>query len=330
MDETKRKVMLAAAASGGLYAALGAGAVCAESWPSRPIKVVIGQTAGGAPDILMRLVGQRLAQLLGQPLVVELKPSAGGVIAADAVAKSPPDGYTWLLATPTALAVAPFLRKKLPYDAERDFAPVSLMGQTDNVLVLGPRLKNVNNVAQLIAHAKAHPASVSYASAGLGTASHLAGELLAGMAQVELLHVPYKGAGQALNDVVGGQADFIITSPLSARAHIDSARVRAIAVTGAQRDPHLPKVPLLSATVPGYHITQWWGIVLRSGTPAAVVEKVHAAFTQVINEPQMKARFAEQGVTPRSSTPDEFRAFLTTERTRYQSIIQRAGIPLED
>jgi tripartite-type tricarboxylate transporter receptor subunit TctC len=327
--KSSRRELFQRVATAATLALAAVGTARAEDWPVRPIRIVVGQSAGGAPDILTRIVGQRVSEILGQPVVVDLKPSGGGIIGADTVAKAPADGYTWLLATPTAITVAPYIKRRLPYDAAKDFMPVTLMGQSANVLVVGPRLK-VKTTAELVAHIKAHPGQVSFASAGLGTAAHLAGELLATSIGTPMVHVPYKGAGQAMNDVAGGQVDFMLTSPLAAKVFMDAGRVTALATTGLQPDPQLPRLPLLADTVPGYQIVQWWGMVLRSGTPAPIVERIHAALLEALGDPKVKAQFIAQGVSPRTSTQGEFAEFLAAERRRYQELIKRAAIEQED
>ena len=328
MFDIRQKFFWITATSLGVLLA-GSEAAQAGDWPQRPIRIVVGQSGGGAADILTRIVGQRVSVILGQPVVVDNKPSGGGIIAADAVAKAPADGYTWLLATPTALTVAPYLKRRLPYDAADDFMPVTLIGQSANVLVVGPRLK-VKTTAELVAHIKTHPGQVSYASSGLGTPAHLAGALLATSIRVPLLHVPYKGAGQAMNDVAGGQVDIMLTSPTAAKLFMEAGRVTVLATTGLLPDPQLPELPLLADTVPGYQIVQWWGIALRRGTPAPVIERIHAALLEVLEDPKLKAQFIAQGVLPRSTTAGEFAKFLSAERRRMKDLVKDAGIEQEN
>ena len=301
----------------------------AGDWPQRPIRIVVGQSGGGAADILTRIVGQRVSIILGQQVVVDNKPSGGGIIAADTVAKAPADGYTWLLATPTALTVAPYIKRSLPYDAVKDFSPVTLIAQSANVLVSGPKLK-VKTTAELLAHIKAHPGQVSFASSGLGTAAHLAGALLATSIRVPMVHVPYKGAGQAMNDVAGGQVDLMLTSPTAAKLFMEAGRVTVLATTGLLPDPLLPDLPLLADTVPGYQIVQWWGISLRSGTPAPIMARIHAALLQALDDPKLRAQFIAQGVSPRLTTVDEFAKFLSVERLRIKDLVKEAAIEQEN
>ena len=301
----------------------------ASTYPSKPIRMVMSQPPGNAPDILARILSDHVSKSLGQPVIIEYKPSAGGVIALDAAAKAAPDGYTVVFAGPSALTVAPYIKKKLPYDPFTDFLALTIVGQSANVLVVGPSLK-VDTMAQLVQHIKSNPGKVQFGSAGIGSPAHLAGELLNALTGAQMLHIPYKGATQALNDVVAGTVDLMITSPASAKAFISGGRLKALASTGQRPDPALPDVPLLSDTVPQYEITQWWGLVLRAGTPEPIVRKLHAAFVAALKDPRVQSQFQLQGVVPRMTTPAEFEAFLKLERVRHQDLIKRANIPMED
>ncbi|MFN0164751.1 MAG: tripartite tricarboxylate transporter substrate binding protein [Burkholderiales bacterium] len=303
--------------------------VAAQSWPARPIRVVVGTGPAGAPDILARIIGNRLGERLGHPLVIDLKPGAGGVIAADIVAKAPADGHTWLLSTTTNLAITPHLRRRLPYDTARDFLPVSLVARAANVLVVGRHVP-ASNVAELLALARSRPGQLNYGSAGIGSPAHLAGELLSVLAGLKMTHVPYKGAAQALNEVVGGQIDLIMTSPVAAKTFMQGAQVKALATTGAQRDPALPQLPPVGETVAGYEITQWWGLVLRSGTPQPVVERVHAELIATLREPRVIEMIGAQGAVAMPMSTAEFAAFIERERERYGDLVRRANVPVED
>lgn len=309
--------------------ALVGGAVQAQEWPSKAIRIVIGQAGGGAPDILSRILAQHLTQSLGQSVVVDLKPGSGGIIAADAVAKAPADGYTWLLATTTNLAVTPYLKRQLPYDTFKDFIPVSLIASSANVLVVGKQVP-AKSIGELVQLARSQPGQLNYGSAGIGTPAHLGGELLGALADIKMVHVPYKGAAQALNDVVSGQIGVMITSPLSAKSYLQGGRIQLLATTGAAADPLLPQLPTIAETVPGYELTQWWGIVLRSGTPAPIVERVSKAVNAALNEPRTRELFLQQGVAARPMQPQAFAEFVERERQRYGDLIKRVGIPMED
>ena len=301
----------------------------AQNWPAKPIRIVAGTGAGGAPDILARIIAHRMGESLGQSIIVDLKPGGGGVIAAEHVAKSPADGYTWLISTTTNLAVTPFLRRKLPYDTVADFIPVSLVAWAANVLVVGKHVP-ANNVAELLQFARSRPGQLNYGSAGIGTPAHLAGELLGALAGITMTHVPYKGAAQALNDVVAGQIELIMTSPVAAKTFVQNDKVKLLATTGERRDPLLPQLPPISDVVSGYDITQWWGIVLRSGTPAAIVERVHRELVLALNVPKVKEMITSQGAVAQPMAMEEFATFIAKERERYADLVKRARIAVED
>jgi len=301
----------------------------AAGYPDKPIRMIMGQSPGGAPDILARILSDQLGRKLGTSLIVEYKPSAGGVIAQNLVANSPADGYTLLFATPSMLAATPYLNKSLPFDPFKDFQPITIIGESANILVVGSTVK-ANSVAELVDYARAHPGAVRFASSGIGTPAHLAGELLAERTGTHLLHVPYKGAGQALNDLVGGTVDFMITSPAAAKSYLGSGHLKALATTGRQADPLLPDLPLMSATIPGYEITQWWSIVVKAGTPPAIVRKIHAAVVESLQEPSVARHFKEQGVLARSMSVEAFTGFIDAERQRYQALIKLAKINVQN
>lgn len=310
-------------------ALLGSAAVdaAAQSWPSRPIRFIINSAPGGAPDIIGRLVAQPLSERLGQQIVVDNRAGASGIIAAELVARSAPDGYTTLLGATTIFAMLPAMRSKLPYDVERDFAPVSLLASAANVVVVNGALP-VKSVADLIALARSRP--LLYASAGAGTPAHLAGEMMNLAAGLKMGHVPYKGAGPALADVLAGQVHLIITSPIAAAPHLASGRVRMIATTGATRDPLLPDLPPVADTLRGFEITQWWGMVLPAKTPRTIVQKLNIEIGAVLKQPELSDRLTQQGAVLRGGTPEDFTRFIDAERKRLGTIIRQAGITLQD
>src|SRR3954447_24935154 len=245
--------------------------VSAQTYPNRPVKLIVADAAGGAPDQLARLLTQKLSNSLGQSMVVDNRPGAGGALGAEWVAKSAPDGYTLLLTTTAIYAILPNLRKNLPYDPVKDFLPISRIATASNVLVVNNELP-AKNIAELVKLAKEKPGALNYASAGVGTPAHLAGEMLNLLGDIKVAHVPYKGAAPALLDVIAGNVQYIITSPIAAGAHMTSGRVRALATTGSERNPSLPDLPTIADTVPGYEITQTWGIVVPAGTPPDVAK----------------------------------------------------------
>ena len=305
------------------------GSALAQGYPSRPIKLVVADSPGGAPDQLARLAAQSVGDALGQPVVVDNRAGAAGVLGADIVAKSPPDGYTLLLTTSAIYAILPNLRSDLPYDVTKDFVPVARIATASNVLVINNDVP-ATSVAELVKYAKSKPGALNYASAGIGTPAHLAGEMLNLLADIKVTHIPYKGAAPALLDVIAGNAQYIITSPLAAGAHMNAGRVRAIATTGTERNPSLPALPTVADTLPGYEITQTWGIVVPAGTPPDVVKRLNDEFVKALASPDVKDKVLKTGAVPAGDSPAAFEAFMTAERRRMGDVIKRSGIVLKD
>jgi tripartite-type tricarboxylate transporter receptor subunit TctC len=301
----------------------------AQTYPTRPVRLVVADAAGGAPDQLARLLGQKLSVALGQPVVVDNRPGAGGVLGAELVAKSAADGYTLLVTTTAIYAILPNLRKNLPYDPVKDFVPVSLVATASNVLVVNNALP-AKNMSELVKLAKDKPGTLNYGSAGMGTPAHLAGEMLNLLADIKVTHVAYKGAAPALQDVIAGNVQYIITSPIAAGAHMNSGRVRALATTGAQRNPSLPDLPTVAETVPGYEITQSWGIVAPAGTPPDIVRQLASEIGKAMSQPDVKDQVLRMGAVPATDTPSEFEAFMAKERARLGDVIVRSGIALNE
>ena len=312
-----------------MASALCATGASAQPYPNRPIKLIVADSAGGAPDQLGRLVAQKLSDSLGQPVVVDNRAGAGGVVGADIAAKSAPDGYTLLLTTTAIYAILPNLRKNLPYDPVKDFVPISRIATASNVLVVNNALP-AKNIAELVKLAKDKPGALNYASAGVGTPAHLAGEMLNLLADIKVVHVPYKGAAPALTDVIAGNAQYIITSPIAAGAHMTGGRVRALATTGAERNPSLPDLPTIAETVPGYEITQTWGIVVPAGTPQELASRLNAEIVKVMSQPDVKEKVLATGATPVSDSQPAFEAYMAKERQRLGEVIARRGITLTD
>ena len=301
----------------------------AQSYPTKPVRLVVADAAGGAPDQLARILSQRLSESLGQQMIVENRPGAGGALGADLVAHSPADGYSLLLTTTAIYAILPNLKKDLPYDPVRDFLPISRIATASNVLVVNSALP-ANSVAELLQLAKSKPGALNYASAGVGTPAHLAGEMLNLLAGIKLTHVPYKGAAPGLLDVIAGNTQLIITSPIAAGAHMNAGRVRAIATTGIERNPSLPQLPTIAETVPGYEITQSWGVVAPTGTPTPIVRRLSGEIAKAMNHPEVKERVLKTGAVPASDTPAAFEAFMARERQRLGDVIAKSGIVLAD
>jgi len=301
----------------------------AQTYPNRPIKLIVADSAGGAPDQLGRLITEKLSNNVGQPVIVDNRPGAGGALGAELAAKSAPDGYTLLLTTTAIYAILPNLRKNLPYDPVRDFVPITRIATASNVLVVNNELP-AKNIAQLVKLAKERPGALNYASAGVGTPAHLAGEMLKLLADINVVHVPYKGAAPALADVIAGYAQYIITSPLAAGAHMNGGRVRALATTGTERNPSLPDLPAIAETIPGYEITQTWGIVVPAGTPPEIVNKLSAEVVKVMNQSDVKDKVLATGATPVGDSPAEFETFMAKERQRLGDVVAKRGIVLTD
>ena len=302
----------------------------AQGYPNRTVRLIVADAAGGAPDQLARMIAQKVTETLGQPVIVDNRPGAGGVLGADLVAKSPPDGYTLLLTTTAIYAILPNLRKDLPYDPTRDFMPVGRIATASNVLVINDALP-ARNVAELVKYAKERPGVLNYASAGVGTPAHLAGEMLNLLAGIKVVHVPYKGAAPGLLDVIAGNAQYIITSPITAGAHMNAGRVRAIATTGTDRNPALPDLPTVADTLPGYEITQSWGIVVPAGTPGDVVKRLADEFGKALANAEVHDKILKTGAVPASNdSPAAFNDFMAKERARLGDVVTRSKIELKE
>ena len=305
------------------------GAVHAQDYPTKPIRLIVPDATGGSPDTLGRILAQKLSDSLGQQVIVDNRPGAGGVLAAELAAKSPADGYTLFMTTTSVYAIIPNLRKNLAYDPVKDFASISRIATASNVLVVNTTLP-VTSVADLVKLAKDKPGTLNYASAGLGTPAHLAGEMFNLLADTKITHIPYKGAGPALLDVIAGNAQFIITSPIAAGAHMSGGRVRALATTGKERNPGLPMLPTIADTLPGYEITQSWGIVAPTGTPPAVIKRLNAEIVKAMHLPDVKERVSSTGAVPVGDSPEAFAEFMTAERQRLGDVITKTGIELKN
>ncbi len=321
-----RRTLLGAAAAAICTLSTGAAQAQADAYPSKPIKWVVPFPPAGAMDTIARTLGEQMGRKLGQTFVIENRPGAGGNIGADAVAKSAPDGYTMMIVA-NGMAVNKFLYGKLSYDPVKNFAPVSLVAVVPNVLVTNVAQSKATSVADVIAQAKAQPGKVTYASAGNGTSIHLAGELFASMAKVDMLHVPYKGSGPAVTDLIGGQVDYMFDSITSAMPHIQSGKLRAIGVTTAKRSSALPNVPTIAeAGLPGYELSPWFAVYMPAGTPKPIIDKINAALLEAMKLPEVKARLAAIGAEPIGSTPEQLAAHLDGEMAKWGRIIQERGI----
>ena len=298
-------------------------------WPAKPIKWVVPFPPGGAMDVIARTLGEKAGRTLGQPFVIENRPGAGGNIGADAVAKSPADGYT-IMITSIGMATNKALYPRLSYDPVKDFAPISLLAIVPNVLVVNTAKTTDKSVADVIAHAKRDPGKLTYASAGNGTSIHLAGEVFASMAGLNLLHVPYKGSGPAVTDMLGGQVDLMFDSITSARPHIQAGKLRALGVTSAKRSATLPDVPTIAeAGVPGYEVSPWFAVFAPAGTPAAIVNKINAALIDAMKQPDTVAKFETIGAEPIGTTPQQLATHLDKVLARWGALIKERNIRMD-
>ena len=313
-------------ASGALAAALVAcsSTTFAQAWPNRPVRMVVPLSPGGFADVPARIISPRLSIALGQQVFVENKPGAGGTIGTDFVAKSRPDGYT-LLFTGTPHVISAWLYKNLPYDSLKDFAPVSLVASGPYVVVVNPQLP-VGSVRELIAAAKAHPGKIDFASSGNGSAQHLVGALFGTMAGVDLNHVPYKGSGPAMQDLLSGQVKVSFAGIPNVMPHVKAGRLRALAVTTPQRSPDLPDVPTVAeAGVPGYEATLWLNISAPAGTPAELVNRLYTETAKVLQDPEVQQGFRAAGVEATVLAPEPLGAFIRSEYEKWGRVVRETG-----
>jgi tripartite-type tricarboxylate transporter receptor subunit TctC len=314
-------------AAGLLVAVLGASNCTADDYPSRPIKWVVGYPAGGTTDILARLMGQWLAEHLGQQFIVENRPGAGNNIGTEAVINAPPDGYTVLLVNP-ANGINASLYQKLNFNFIRDIAPVAGLARVPNVMEINPAVA-AKTVQEFIDYAKANPAKVNMASSGNGTSVHLSGELFKMMTGVNLLHVPYRGSAPALTDLISGQVQLMFDNMPSSIEHIKAGKLRALAVTTAVRSPELPDVPTVAETVPGYEASAWFGMGAPKGTPPDVINKLNKAINAALADPNIQARLRDLGGAVMAGTPAEFGKVIADETEKWSKVVKAVGVTVE-
>ena len=312
-----------------LAALLGALAVPAQAadYPARPVKFVVPYPPAGTTDVLARIVAQWLTEKMGQTFIVENKPGAGNNLGVDYVVNSPADGYTMLLVNP-ANGINATLYKNLTFNFIRDIAPVAGLVRTPNVMEVTPSLP-VKSVAEFIAYCKAHPGKLNMASSGSGTSVHLSGELFKSMTGCDMLHVPYKGAGPALMDLIGGQVQVIFDNLPSSVGHIKSGRLRALAVTSQEREPSMPGLPTIGETVPGYEATAWFGVGMPKNTPKDIIDKVNAEVNRALADPKFRDRMAELGGKPIAGTPEDFGKIIAAETTKWEKVVTSSGAKVE-
>lgn len=301
----------------------------AQGYPAKPVKMVVGFPPGGGTDILARIVAQKLSESWGQSVIVDNRSGASATIGATAVAKAAPDGYTLSMGQLTPNAIAPALFAKLPYDAVKDFVPIILVGTSPNVLVIHPALA-AKNVAELVALAKSKPGKLTYASSGPGSLQHIAAELFKSVAGVDIVHVPFKGSGQAVIDLVSGQVDMNFDSIPAVIQHVRSGKLRAIAVTAAKRASAFPDLPAIAESgYKDYDLTTWWGLFAPAGTPADIVAKVHRDTLAALHNAELKERFASLSVDPGGGTPREFADYVRQEIAKYDKLVRKLNINAE-
>ena len=301
----------------------------AQGYPAKPVRMIIPYPPGGGNDTLGRLFAAKLGERIGQPVVVENRPGAGTIIGTEAAAKSPPDGYTILLSSIATHALSPNLYAKVPYDPIRDFAPITLLGIAPTVLVVPADLP-AKDLAELVAAAKAKPGGLTYASGGNGTPPHINGEVFKSVAGVDLLHVPYKGGGPALVDLMAGRVQVMLDTAASAMPHVRSGKLRALAITGAKRSAEYPDIPTFAeAGLPGYDTNAWYSMHAPAGTPPEIVRRLNAELVASLKEPDVQARFKQLTTEPVGNTPEEFAAFVKAELDKYARVIKAAGIRLD-
>lgn len=309
--------------------AVSAGAAIAQTYPVKPVRMIVPFPAGGATDIVGRLIAQKLSETWSQQVIVDNRGGAGGTIGSDVAAKSAPDGYTILVATSSTHAIAPSLYSKLPYDPVRDFAPVTLIASATILLAVHPSVP-ASNVRELIALAKRQPQALSFASSGNGGISHLIGEQFKSMAGVQMLHVPYKGDTPALVDLVSGQVSLMFGTAVSFLPYVKAGRLKALAVTNPKRSPVVPDIPTVAESgLPGFEALQWFGIFAPAGTPKDIVARLNADIVKILRQPDVRERLTSLGADVVGNTPEQFAAFLKADAAKWARIVKESGAKID-
>jgi len=315
-----------------LFAALACAFVCAgnafaQAYPSHPIRVIVPWPPGQATDVAARMVADKLVPVLGQPLVVDNRPGAGGVLGSEVASKAPADGYTLVAGSSGPISISPNVQK-VAYDPLKDFAPISLLAINPFMLVVNPSIP-AKDVKELIALLKASPGKYSFASSGSGATSHLMSVLFNSMAGVEVVHVPYKGSSQSITDVVNGQIAFTIETVPAVQGLVQAGKLRALGATSLTRAAAMPDVPTIAETLPGYEMFGWIGFMAPAGTPTAITDRISAETRKIMQDPELRKRFLAAGMEPAGNTPTEFGAFLRKQNDRYGSIVKQAHVKLD-
>jgi tripartite-type tricarboxylate transporter receptor subunit TctC len=312
----------------GLVAALLGSVAFAQTYPSKPVRLIVTYPPAGSSDLMARILGQKLAELWGQPVLVENKPGAAGSIGMDYAAHQPSDGYSFVIGNLGPVVVNPLL-SKVPFDVERDFLPVSLIATGPNVLVVNPKTP-VKTLGELIAYARANPGKLNFGSGGAGSVAHLSGEMLKSLAHVDIVHVPYKGGILSVNDLIAGHVQIVFSDALPVMQHIRAGTLRALAITSPERSPLVPDVPTcVESGLPGLVAVNWWGVLLPAGTPKPIADKFYADLVKVMQDPEVKEKFAQLGVEALSGTGEQFAAYMRAETAKYAKLIKEANIHAE-
>jgi tripartite-type tricarboxylate transporter receptor subunit TctC len=310
-------------------ACVASGGASAQTFPSKPIRLVVGFAPGGPADVMGRLIGQKMTSILGQSVVIDNRPGAGGTIGARTVAESEPDGYTLLLGNTSTLLIGPLIYKNVSYDPVKGFAPIALLGTTSNLLIVNPALP-VTSVKELIALARARPGKLNYASAGIGTPPHLIGEMFKQRLGLDVVHIPYKGGGPSVQAVVAGEAQFSFENPASSLPLVQAGNVRALASTSDSRGAQTPDLPtMIEAGVPDFTSVSFTAVVAPAGTPAAIVGKLNAAINESLNSSEVAGTLVKLSVDAKAASPEEFAAFLARERDKWTTVVRAAGMQVE-
>jgi tripartite-type tricarboxylate transporter receptor subunit TctC len=300
----------------------------AQSYPTRPIRLVVPYPPGGPTDFVGRTVGQKLSQLVGQQVVVDNRPGAGTIIGSEVVARAAPDGYTLLFGTGGGTFLAPLMLPKVPYDPLRDFAPVAMLVMSPQVLVAHPSVA-AQSVSELVALAKAKPGNLNFASVGTGTSPHLGGELLQSLTSTKIVHVPYKGTAPAMTDLISGQVHIMFSSMPTVLAHVKAGRLRLLATGGTKRSAVIPDTPTVAESVPGFELVTWYGIFAPARTPEAIVKRLNVEIGKALADPESRDRLTAQGLEPTPMTPEEVRQYTVQDVKRWARLIKSAGIKAE-
>lgn len=319
---------VASVASIALGAVAFAPAAFAQAYPNKPIRLIVPYAAGGPTDVLARVMAQKLGEAFGQTVFVENRPGANGITGTDAIAKAAPDGYTIGLSTIGPLAVNPSLFANIPYDSLKDFAPIMTLARSYTLLAVHPSVP-ANNMRELMALVKANPGKYAYATGGVGTTQHLSGELLSNVADVKMLHVPYKGEGAAQSDVLGGQVHMMFTSTIVGYNHVKAGKLRAMGVASAQRLASMPEVPTIAETFPGFEVTAWFGMVAPAGTPEPIVKRLNDGLQAVLKNPEVAKKLEELGAVPAGGPPSDLAALIRSELPKWRDVIRKADIKAE-